>query len=111
DIGASVTSAPGSASRRPAAIAEAAAEAVRLPLNSCGATRMRISREGLTEDICSTMLRLTERLFEGGPGMARRIRIRTITLPRLTSCPECGGPLIHDEGCHTCPLCGYSACG
>lgn len=43
--------------------------------------------------------------------MARRVRIRTIVLPRMSTCPECGGPLVHGEGCHTCPLCGYSACG
>ncbi len=43
--------------------------------------------------------------------MARRVRVRRIVLPRVAYCPECGGPLIHGEGCRTCPLCGYSACG
>ncbi|MBN1156547.1 hypothetical protein JXA85_02960 [Candidatus Woesearchaeota archaeon] len=25
-------------------------------------------------------------------------------------CPECGGQLLHSEGCIICPCCGYSAC-
>jgi len=43
--------------------------------------------------------------------MARRVRIRTIVVPRARACPDCGGPLIHGEGCVLCPVCGYSACG
>jgi hypothetical protein len=42
--------------------------------------------------------------------MSRRIRVRTIVIPRSVACPECGGPLIHAEGCRTGPLCGYSGC-
>jgi hypothetical protein len=41
----------------------------------------------------------------------RRIRIKTLVIPRAQTCPECGGPLIHAEGCVACPICGYSACG
>lgn len=26
-------------------------------------------------------------------------------------CPQCAGPLVFGEGCHLCPVCGYSACG
>jgi ribonucleoside-diphosphate reductase alpha chain len=26
-------------------------------------------------------------------------------------CPECGGLLIYQEGCHICPGCGYTKCG
>lgn len=26
-------------------------------------------------------------------------------------CPDCGGPLIHAEGCVCCPVCGFSRCG
>ncbi len=26
-------------------------------------------------------------------------------------CPDCGGPLVHAEGCATCPVCGFTACG
>ncbi|MCK9486748.1 MAG: hypothetical protein M0R73_08625 [Dehalococcoidia bacterium] len=26
-------------------------------------------------------------------------------------CPHCAGPLVFGEGCHVCPICGYSACG
>lgn len=27
------------------------------------------------------------------------------------ACPECGGPVEHQEGCIVCKLCGYSDCG
>jgi len=40
----------------------------------------------------------------------RRVRVRTIIVPRAENCPECGGPLVHAEGCATCPVCGYSVC-
>ncbi|MBT3583064.1 hypothetical protein HN510_04555, partial [Candidatus Woesearchaeota archaeon] len=26
-------------------------------------------------------------------------------------CPECSGPLIHEEGCSKCYNCGFSKCG
>ena len=26
-------------------------------------------------------------------------------------CPDCGGQLNNQEGCATCPNCGYSKCG
>ena len=26
-------------------------------------------------------------------------------------CPECGGTVVHEEGCKTCHACGYSKCG
>ena len=42
--------------------------------------------------------------------MTRRIRVRTIVVPRSRACPDCGGPLVHGEGCVTCPVCGFSAC-
>ena len=25
-------------------------------------------------------------------------------------CPECGTPLVNENGCRHCPKCGYSAC-
>jgi exosome complex RNA-binding protein Csl4 len=40
----------------------------------------------------------------------RQIRIRTLVVPRARACPDCGGPLVHGEGCVTCPVCGFSAC-
>jgi len=29
---------------------------------------------------------------------------------QMGACPECGGHLVHDSGCVTCPYCGYSKC-
>ena len=26
-------------------------------------------------------------------------------------CPECGAHVIHESGCITCPVCGWSVCG
>jgi len=37
--------------------------------------------------------------------------------PRLTEkapvgvCPDCGSPLVYEEGCRICKQCGYSSCG
>lgn len=28
----------------------------------------------------------------------------------LTECPVCGGPIIYQEGCNHCPLCGWGGC-
>jgi ribonucleoside-diphosphate reductase alpha chain len=28
----------------------------------------------------------------------------------MTTCPRCGGTVIHENGCITCPGCGYSRC-
>ena len=28
----------------------------------------------------------------------------------MTTCPHCGGNVIHESGCITCPSCGYSRC-
>ncbi len=37
----------------------------------------------------------------------RRLRRVAMTGPR---CPDCAGPLIYGEGCHLCPVCGFSGC-
>ena len=34
-----------------------------------------------------------------------------LQLTRQPLCPDCGGPIVHGEGCATCPVCGYSHCG
>jgi hypothetical protein len=33
-----------------------------------------------------------------------------LQLFRAVRCPDCGGPLVHGEGCASCPVCGYSHC-
>lgn len=33
-----------------------------------------------------------------------------VWIPKARRCPECGGPLVHGEGCLACPVCGYTAC-
>lgn len=38
---------------------------------------------------------------------ARRLRRFAMHEPR---CPDCGGPLVFGEGCHACPVCGFSGC-
>ena len=30
---------------------------------------------------------------------------------QYSNCPDCGGALVFQEGCETCPSCGYSKCG
>ncbi len=37
----------------------------------------------------------------------RRLRRIVARGPR---CPDCAGPLVFGEGCHVCPVCGFSAC-
>jgi hypothetical protein len=57
------------------------------------------------------MIAALEHLYYEEAAMTRRVRIRTIVVPRARACPDCGGPLVHAEGCVLCPVCGYSACG
>jgi len=33
------------------------------------------------------------------------------SVSNLGQCPECGGNLIHQEGCDICPNCGFTKCG
>jgi len=44
------------------------------------------------------------------PATATATQLR-LNLFRHARCPDCGGPLVHGEGCATCPVCGYSRCG
>jgi len=37
----------------------------------------------------------------------RRLRRTMLAGPR---CPDCAGPLVFGEGCHVCPVCGFSGC-
>ena len=46
--------------------------------------------------------------------MATSTKVATqlrLQLFHATRCPDCGGPLVHGEGCASCPVCGYSHCG
>lgn len=31
-------------------------------------------------------------------------------MPKGPRCPDCGGPLVHGEGCVCCPVCGFTHC-
>jgi len=37
--------------------------------------------------------------------------MQQLRLPLFPRCPDCGGPLVHGEGCLACPVCGFSRCG
>ena len=56
------------------------------------------------------MISIPEQMYERRFAMTRTVRIRTLVIPRSRACPDCGGPLVHGEGCVTCPICGFSAC-
>jgi hypothetical protein len=49
-------------------------------------------------------LPISELMFWGVSAMRR---ISPLKSPR---CPDCGGPLVHGEGCICCPLCGFTRC-
>ena len=34
-----------------------------------------------------------------------------LPLSRTLRCPDGGGPIVHAEGCVSCPVCGFSRCG
>ncbi len=40
----------------------------------------------------------------------QRLQERAAAGPRV-GCPDCGGPLVHGEGCVLCPVCGFTNCG
>lgn len=40
----------------------------------------------------------------------RQHKDQTSSLARGDTCPECGGPLRHEEGCATCMVCAFSVC-
>jgi uncharacterized Zn finger protein (UPF0148 family) len=37
-------------------------------------------------------------------------KANTKGLLRGIRCPDCGGPLVHGEGCICCPICGFTRC-
>ena len=38
-------------------------------------------------------------------------RITEVNDLEIQRCPECGEPLVFQEGCLICPTCGFSRCG
>ena len=40
----------------------------------------------------------------------RRMSLRAERNNQAGQCPECGGPLIYQEGCNICPNCGFTKC-
>ncbi len=54
----------------------------------------------------------TEKITEQSASVTSDGRPRVPPRPRSQAiCPDCGGPLIREGRCGTCPLCGFSACG
>ncbi|MFN2432897.1 MAG: adenosylcobalamin-dependent ribonucleoside-diphosphate reductase [Gemmatimonadota bacterium] len=54
---------------------------------------------------------------EGGSGRSGGNGSPRVSLPQeesatrvLATCPDCGGPIAHREGCMVCPGCGWSRC-
>ncbi len=43
-------------------------------------------------------------------GVGQLKSVTKSAMNQLTNCPECQGILMHQEGCVTCPNCGFSAC-
>ena len=36
--------------------------------------------------------------------------VTDFTFKNITTCPDCGGSVMHEGGCVTCPGCGFSKC-
>jgi ribonucleoside-diphosphate reductase alpha chain len=37
-------------------------------------------------------------------------QVTDYTFKNITTCPDCGGTVLHQSGCVTCPSCGFSKC-
>ena len=37
-------------------------------------------------------------------------KVKDFTFKNIKTCPDCGGPIRHENGCVTCPGCGFSKC-
>ena len=55
----------------------------------------------------TTLTQSPSELGLGESGVRLRLRRMNLRGPR---CPDCAGPLVFGEGCHVCPVCGYSGC-
>ena len=58
----------------------------------------------LKKDVVEEVATLKE--FLDGPKKAKKAKGNVVGI-----CPECSGPLIHEEGCSKCYNCGFSKCG
>ncbi len=50
-------------------------------------------------------------LFEGKEGKKYEEKVKYTEKAPVGVCPDCGSPLVYEEGCRICKQCGYSTCG
>ncbi|RLI56465.1 MAG: hypothetical protein DRO93_11290, partial [Candidatus Thorarchaeota archaeon] len=50
-------------------------------------------------------------LFEGKEGKKDEEKVKYTEKAPVGVCPDCGSPLVYEEGCRICKQCGYSTCG
>ncbi|MFO8133799.1 MAG: vitamin B12-dependent ribonucleotide reductase [Thermoplasmatota archaeon] len=52
-------------------------------------------------------------MFEEHEGMEHEMEERSVQAPigPVGVCPDCGNPMVFEEGCKVCKNCGYSTCG
>jgi len=86
--------------------ADAIAKAIEWHLQDQGKVEVKVEVEGPTND------RVLQNNIEGQDSLARAPQQTSSSIPIFLrgACPECGGPLLFEEGCVKC-LCGYSDCG
>lgn len=65
---------------------------------------------GGTGDHGNFFLGLSAGAGNGGQGNKTVGDPEEVNPNQMGACPECGGHLVHDSGCVTCPYCGYSKC-
>jgi len=50
-------------------------------------------------------------LFEGVAEKKEERKVKYTEKAPVGVCPDCGSPLVYEEGCRICKQCGYSTCG
>ncbi len=61
--------------------------------------------------IASVLEKYTEREETPMKADTRSQKSESVVKSGAGQCPECGGPLIYQEGCNICPNCGFTKCG